>query len=90
MCGELIKNSETARKQRDYSIIHWNTGEPKEEGEYLVVVFGRKIEVDYWFAYDDIEDGRITTRFSWKENWLRKITAWCKTSDIKLYKEENE
>lgn len=90
MCGELIKNSETARKQRDYSIIPWNTGEPKEEGEYLVVVFGTKIEVDYLFAWDDIKDGRITKRFSWKENWLRNITAWCKLSDIKPFKEETK
>lgn len=88
MCGELIKISETARKQRNYSIIHWETGEPKEEGEYLVVVYGRKIEVDYWFAWDDIKDGRITKCFSWKENWYRKIIAWCKISDIKPYKEE--
>lgn len=90
MCGELIKISETARKQRNYSIIHWETGEPKEEGEYLVVVFGTKIEVDYLYAWDDIKDGRITKRFSWKENWLRNITAWCKLSDIKPYKEETK
>ena len=28
------------------SVIKWQTGEPKKEGEYLVVVFGTKIEVD--------------------------------------------
>lgn len=67
--------------------IKWQTGEPKKEGEYLVVVFGTKIEVDYLFAWDDVKDGRIIKRFSWKENLLRNITAWCKLSDIEPYKE---
>jgi hypothetical protein len=61
------------------SVIKWQTGEPKEEGDYLVSlkngcvrsdgfgVFGRK----KWFVFNS-----------------DFILAWCKMSDIEPYKEQ--
>jgi hypothetical protein len=60
------------------SVIKWQTGEPKEEGDYLVSlkngcvrsdgfgIFGRK----KWFCFNS-----------------DFILAWCKMSDIEPYKE---
>ena len=65
------------------SVIKWQTGEPKEEGEYLVVIHGKRIKVDRLYAYDEIKDGYIEKAYVWRDNWLSGITAWCKLSDIK-------
>ena len=69
------------------SIIKWKTGQPKEEGEYLVVVHGKRVEVDQLYACDEINGNRVEKVFVWNENWLRTVTAWCKLSDIEPYKE---
>ena len=70
------------------SVIKWQTGEPKEEGKYLVDVLGKTVEVDYLFKWEDIENGHVMTRFAWVNHWATSVTAWCKLSDIKPYKEE--
>ena len=72
LVGELKGNSH----------IKWQTGEPKENGEYLV----------------SLEDGSVC-RDEWRELYCEdcvkcwvynqgEVTAWCKLSDIKPYKEE--
>ena len=69
-------------------IINWQTGEPKEEGEYLVLVHGKRVMVDELYAYDEIKNGCVGKAYVWKHNWTISVTAWCKLSDIKPYKEE--
>lgn len=88
MYGELIKISEKARKQRDYSIIHWNTGEPKEEGEYLVTLLDGRIAVDRWLMPwpCNTEEDDISV---W-EMYDEEVVAWCILSNIKPYKEETK
>lgn len=82
MCGELIKISETARKQRGYSIIHWNTGEPKENGSYLVTISG--LDSIYVICAVYLHET------GWCYRGKEEIIAWCKLSDIKPYKEETK
>lgn len=72
---------------QDTSVIKWQTGEPKEEGDYLVVVHSKRVEFDRLYAYGDVKNGRIEKAYFWKESLARTITAWCKLSDIKPYKE---
>lgn len=66
--------------------IPWQTGDPKEEGDYLVVVHGKRVEFDRLHAYDDIKNGRIEKAYSWKKNFASNITAWCHINKIKPYK----
>lgn len=60
------------------SIINWQTGEPKEEGQYLVTT----------------EDGEVRDMFysTSLKTWILerhfKVIAWCKLSDIEPYKKE--
>ena len=60
------------------STIKWQTGVPKEEGQYLVTT----------------EDGEVRDMFysTSLKTWILerhfKVIAWCKLSDIKPYKEE--
>lgn len=75
------------------STIKWQTGEPKENGIYLVA---------YRFGHYPIEspmekiyDTSIGTSY-WDSFWHNyddessdcRIIAWCKLSDIEPYKEE--
>ena len=66
------------------SKIKWQTGEPKEEGKYLVSLLSGKVAVAEFFHYKVCD----------KEYWdcipysILKVKAWCKLSDIKPYKEE--
>lgn len=58
------------------STIEWQTGEPKEEGMYLITTDEGKIGIaSYFVDYSpDIEFFKIC------------VTAWCKLSDIKPYR----
>ena len=66
------------------SVIKWQTGEPKEEGEYLV----------------SLEDGSVCRDEcrklyfgDEKQCWVYnegEVTAWWKLSDIEPYKEETK
>lgn len=66
------------------SVIKWQTGEPKHDGEYIVTSFDplRKINIC-----------RILEKVGYK--WMcgnlevmhYNIKAWCKLSDIEPYKE---
>ena len=71
-----------ADEHPDGSQIKWETGEPKEEGEYLTTrrcsngetyTCTNFLDEGHWFAYPC--DNSVTI-------------AWCKLSDIEPYKEE--
>ena len=70
------------------SIIKWQTGEPTEEGYYLVVIHGPCVELDKLYSYDRIENEHTSKVFTWTKHFSREILAWCKLSDIEPYKEE--
>ena len=74
------------------SVIKWNTGEPEENGSYLVTFkyccfddlntleksYETAIGQTYWDGFwHNYDDGRYDCR----------IIAWCKMSDIEPYKE---
>jgi hypothetical protein len=62
------------------SVIKWQTGEPKEDGTYIITTDEGKIAIASFFVgySPDIEFFKIC------------VTAWCKLSDIKPYKEETK
>lgn len=66
-----------APKKEVVSEVRWQTGEPKETGTYIVTT----IEGFVGFSYYE------SNHFIDKEYFRRCITAWCKLSDIKPYKE---
>lgn len=67
------------------SVIKWQTGQPKEEGEYLVTLFNGEITFN---EYCCITNSDEEEEFFWS-NWDDdSIIAWCKLSDIKPYKDE--
>ena len=70
------------------SVVKWQNGEPKEEGEYLVVVHGKRVQEDQVYTYDEIKNGSVKKVYVWTVHWPTAVTAWCKLSDIKPYKEE--
>ena len=56
------------------SVIKWRTGEPKENGGYIVTMKDHSITLDYyedgqWFIHQD------------------GIIAWCPLGEIEHYKE---
>ena len=60
--------------------IHWQTGELKESGIYLVTTSSNIVRTSYWnngcWLINDLPFSTL------------KIKAWCKLSDIKPYKED--
>ena len=62
--------------------IHWQTGELKESGIYLVTTSSNIVRTSYWnngcWIINDLPFSTL------------KIKAWCKLSDIKPYKEEQK
>ena len=67
------------------TFIKWQTGEPKEEGTYLAVY-----EID---EYRNDVITLIRSRSKWMNFFFgevdkKRVTAWCKFSDIEPYKEE--
>ena len=60
------------------SAIRWQTGEPKEDGSYIVTTDEGTVGIaSFYNEYSpDVEFFRIC------------VTAWCKLRDIKPYKEE--
>lgn len=61
------------------STIKWQTGEPKEDGRYLVTTIDGHIATAA-IAKNDLHD---------KYFFKTYVKAWCKLSDIAPYKEEN-
>jgi hypothetical protein len=82
--GLSMRNPNEGKKK--YSIIHWQTGEPKESGEYLVNLINGKVRVVEFYKYKVAD----------KEYWdcipynILCVKAWCKLSDIEPYKEETK
>lgn len=76
-----MRNPNEGKKK--YSIVHWQTGEPKERGEYLVTLLSGKVKVAEFYKYKVAD----------KEYWdcipygIVGVKAWCKLSDIEPYKE---
>ena len=62
--------------------IKWQTGEPKEGGEYLITTYNGKVRVDEFYHYS--VSGKEYGTFIKYTNPI----AWCKLSDIEPYKEE--
>ena len=62
--------------------IKWQTGEPTEDGEYLVTTYNGKIKVDEFYHY--LVAGKEYGTFTKYTNPI----AWCKLSDIEPYKTE--
>lgn len=59
------------------SVIKWQTGEPKENGRYVVTNIEGKVDIDYYYTY----------RHGWEYYHNKAIIAWCPLSEIKPYKE---
>lgn len=59
--------------------IQWQTGEPKEVGQYLVTFNSGEIGIGIWCANK-----------LWQRYVIDNIVAWCKLSDIEPYKEEKK
>jgi hypothetical protein len=69
LVGELKGNSQ----------INWQTGEPKEEGEYLVTTLDGI--VDYDVVYINSKGNMPFGNFD-------NVLAWCKLAEIEPYKEK--
>lgn len=87
MIGKLIKRNKNEENKK-YSIIHWQTGEPEENGFYVV---------SYQFPNSSranvtalVYTGKTWINGDWQEIDKNRITAWCKLSDIEPYKEETK
>ena len=76
--GLSMRNPNEGKKK--YSIVHWQTGEPKESGSYLASIKGIESHFVTCLIYN-----RFTGWCYWKKE---KVVAWCKLSDIEPYKEE--
>ena len=73
-------------KKEIVSEVKWQTGEPKEEGVYLVQI-KNGIRTDCLFKWDDIVNGRLVKKYSWRIYKSCDVIAWCNLRDIKPYKE---
>lgn len=64
------------------SVIKWQTGEPKENGIFLVTTRRNIVRTSYWnngcWLINDLPFSTL------------KIKAWCKLSDIHPYKGKEE
>lgn len=55
------------------SVIKWRTGEPKEEGFYIITLCGGVIVTDRWHK-------------GWENCSNDIVIAWCPINEIKPYK----
>lgn len=81
--GMANRSAEYLEKHKKYySHIKWQTGEPEENGEYLVSLEDGSVCRDEWrelYCDDDMK--------CWVYN-EGEVKAWSKLSDIEPYKEE--
>ena len=73
-----MRNPNEGKKK--YSIVHWQTGEPKESGSYLVTIKGM---YETFVTYS-----RYSCLIGWSHS--NKVIAWCLLGSIKPYKEETK
>lgn len=78
--GLSMRNPNEGKKK--YSIVHWQTGEPKESGAYLITTYNGKVFADYWRIFPNRSGWDYCDKFD--------VKAWCKLSDIEPYKEEKK
>ena len=79
----LFKIDEEAEKAaKRYSIIHWQTGKPVEEGYYLTTMDCGDVHVNFWKILPNCA--------YWLQCNPNRVVAWCKLSDIDPYKEETK
>ena len=83
MNGLYKRDKEAEKSAKKYSIIHWQTGKPKEDGVYIVSLShcpdaAVLIRVGYHWMYGDV---RIPDE---------EVVSWAALSDIKPYKEETK
>lgn len=78
----IVENLDCPKPKPQKSIINWQTGIPKESGEYLVSLEDGFVCRDKWRepCYDN--------DIAYWENNEGKVIAWCMLIDIKPYKEE--
>lgn len=67
-----------ADKNPNGSRIEWQTGEPKEEGVYLVTTIFGEVKTSTYMKAKAIDFGVFS----------QDTVAWCKLSDIEPYKEK--
>ena len=79
ICGIFFEIGWNDALERN-STIQWQTGEPKESDFYLVVTKRRYKLIDHYTV-----DARNWTFGNVDKS---EVVAWCKLSDIKLYKED--
>lgn len=60
------------------SVIKWQIGVPKEEGEYLVTLKTLKGVIVEWLEFD---------KYGWNLTINCKVLAWCPMNEIEPYKE---
>ena len=59
------------------SVIKWQTGEPKEEGRYIITKCNGIVKCLQFCPKEDVDVAYFKGL----------VLAWCKLSDIKPYKE---
>ena len=69
-----------ADEHPDGSMVKWHTGEPKENGKYLITTNIETVLIAWWNGTSWLI-GNMSLDIKYK--------AWCKLSDIAPYKEEN-
>lgn len=67
------------------SKIIWQTGQPREEGEYLVTLYNGEITFDEYCCFTNSDDEEEFFWSNWDED---SIIAWSKLSDIEPYKKQ--
>ena len=84
MEGELKRINHNEEKKK-YSIVHWETGEPKHDGAYIVTY--RNTETLLNVCTCLYRMGYIWVNEDMKEIDSDLIVAWCRLKDIKPYRE---
>ena len=56
--------------------IHWQTGEPKEGGSYLISTLNDKVCYDYWRVFPNSSYWEYRSKFD--------VKAWCKLKPMGL------
>ena len=84
LVGTMQHISWIVNELKGNSKIKWQTGEPKESGEYLITTYNGKVRIDEFYHYS--VSGKEYGTFIKYANPI----AWCKLSDIKPCKEETK
>ena len=81
MEGVICKRNKEAEKYaKNYSIVHWQKGEPKENGASIITTDEGTVSLASFFLESSVD----------MEFFKIVVTAWCKLSDIGTYKEETK